>query len=168
MNSNRNFYRALHSLIIGLIFSTIAFAQTTNGTLNGTVTDQNGAFVPGAQVTITQMGTAQKRIVTTNSDGHFSASNIPAATYEVTVSANGFLTSIAQNVVVEVGQELGLNFQLKIGDVKSTVVVEADQVQVATTNSALNNVVNGQTVRELPINGRDHSGGCCVSSKRFL
>jgi hypothetical protein len=71
------------------------------------------------------------------------------------VTAQGFATALQKDIGVEVGQEVASNFQLKVGDVSEQVVVESGENQIATTSSTLSNVVGGQTVRDLPINGRD-------------
>ncbi len=142
-------------LLVLLILCPSALAQGTGGTLSGTVRDSAQDAVPGAEVTILNNATGQARKLVSNERGFFSAANLSPGSYDVTVSAGGFKIALYKNRLIEVGQELVVDTQLQVGDVEGTVQVSAEQSAVNTTSSSTGNVVTGQVVRDLPINGRD-------------
>lgn len=130
-------------------------AQTvTTGQITGSVTDQSGAVVPDATVTITQVGTGAKRTVMTSADGNYSAPNLAVGTYRVTVTKEGFKETAIANVVVSVATITRQNIALEIGQLSEVVEITADAVQVETQTGAVGEVVSGEQVRELPLNGR--------------
>src|SRR5688500_13423285 len=102
--------KKLFSLIITvsilLIFSSVAAAQSqaTTGTIQGTITDPNGAVVGGASVTVRNTATGLERAVTSNSDGFFTAPLLPLGRYRVTTNASGFSATVLENVDVTIGQ----------------------------------------------------------------
>ena len=142
-------------LVIILAQFPYAFAQGTGGTLSGTVTDTAQGAIPGAEVTIQNNATNQTRKLVTNERGFFSAVNLSPGSYQVIVAAAGFTKALHNNLLMEVGKELVVNTQLQVGNVNQTVEITLDPPAINTTSSTLSNVVGGQVVRDLPINGRD-------------
>jgi hypothetical protein len=132
-----------------------AFAQGTGATLNGTITDPTGAMVPNADILISQKATGQTRTTVTNQRGFFSVPNLPSGAYDITVIAPGFTQAVQENVQLDVGQVVVSNIKLQVADVKESITVVAAPSSVALASSTLSNVVDGKTVREMPINGRD-------------
>jgi len=132
-----------------------AFAQSANGTLQGTVTDSTGAVVPGATVHVQAVQTGVARDTTTNSDGFYSASNLNAGAYTVTVSAQGFATYKQNDVVLSVGAVRELDMSITVSTSEVTVNVEASTNQVNSTDTSVQGVVDGKQTRDLPLNGRD-------------
>ncbi|MGH9679721.1 MAG: carboxypeptidase-like regulatory domain-containing protein, partial [Candidatus Acidiferrales bacterium] len=132
-----------------------AFAQVTGATVTGTVTDASGAVVSGADITIKNTATAVSRTVTSDNSGTYAVPNLTPGPYEFDVSAKGFSTSVQSNITLSVGQQLLLNFALKVGETSTTVQVTEAPPQIDLTSSALTGQVESQTVRELPLNGRD-------------
>src|SRR6267143_289819 len=96
-------------------------AQSTYGTLNGSVMDSSGAAIADAQVTLTNLGTSEKRTQTTGSDGSYSFVNLFPGRYKVEVEKTGFKRFIWPEVVVEVNQSLLIDATLQVGDVAQTV-----------------------------------------------
>lgn len=142
-------------LLVPLLFSIETFAQTgTTGQITGNVTDQNGAVVPDATITLTQVETSAKRTLTTNSDGNYSASNIAIGIYRLSVTKTGFKETSVSNVVVNVSNVTRLDVTLQTGAINEVVNVTADNVQIETQSGAVGEVVSGEQVRELPLNGR--------------
>jgi hypothetical protein len=133
----------------------VVHAQVTGATLSGTVSDPSGGVVAGAQVIIRNNATADTREVTTDSAGLFNAPNLNPGTYEVKISAAGFATSVQSGLTLAVGQQQQLNIALKVGDTTTTVQVTEAAPQIDLTSSALSGQVQSETVRELPLNGRD-------------
>jgi hypothetical protein len=129
--------------------------QVSGATLSGLVTDENGGSVPGANVSIKNLGTGVARDVTTNADGFYSTPNLIPGTYEVRVSAKGFQTVVQKEITLNVGAQQSLNVSLKLGQVTQTVVVNAAPPDVQTTSSTISATIDSSTVRELPLNGRD-------------
>jgi Carboxypeptidase regulatory-like domain/TonB-dependent Receptor Plug Domain len=144
-------------LAIGLcVFTAIpANAQVTGATLSGTVTDASGAVISGAQISIKDSATGITHDVTSDTAGLYTAPNLIPGSYEVKVSASGFSTAVQSNLTLGVGAQQQLNFSLKVGQASTTVEVTEAAPQVDLTSSALSGQVESETVRELPLNGRD-------------
>src|ERR1700757_4798938 len=133
-------------------------AQTFRGTILGTVTDPSGAVVAGAQVTVKNTGTGLQRSTTTSGDGSYSLPELPIGTYDVTVTQAGFQTSVTKGVTVDVATERRVDTALKAGQVSTQVEVSADQLPlVETTTNVLGGVLTQDTVKDLPVNGRDYT-----------
>lgn len=138
-----------------LLFSVYGFCQGGgNAAITGTVTDPSGAVVSGAQVTVTQHGTAVKRSVTSNESGAFNLPALPPATYSVTVQANGFKT-FSQEIVLLADQVRGMDIHLVLGQTNERVTVEASSVHVDTVTPVLSQVIEQARVVDLPLNGRN-------------
>jgi len=130
-------------------------AQVTGATLSGEVSDKAGALIPDASITIRNTGNGQVRTTLSNKSGFFSAPNLIPGTYEVKTSAAGFSTLVQKNVVLTVGGETVYNPSLALGGIQETVTVTDVPASVQVGSSTLNATVDGTTVRELPLNGRD-------------
>jgi hypothetical protein len=135
--------------------SVVARAQVTGATLSGTITDASGAVVAGAAVSARDTATGITRSVTSDSAGLYTIPNLLPGIYEVKVSATGFSTALQSNLTLAVGQQQQLNFSLRVGEASTTVQVTEEAPQIDLTSSALSGQVESETVRELPLNGRD-------------
>src|SRR5713101_5822921 len=136
-------------------FAAAANAQAVGAALSGLITDERGGAVPGATVTIKNVGTGVVREVSTNGDGFYSAPNLLPGAYEVRVTAQGFQTHVQKEISLTVGAQQALNLSLKVGQLNQTVEVSAAPPSVQTTSSTISATVDSTTVRELPLNGRD-------------
>jgi len=143
------------TLCFSLMAGVVAHAQVTGATLSGTVSDPSGAVVSGANVSIKNNATGESRSVNTDSAGLFNAPNLTPGVYEVRISAAGFATAVQSGVALSVGQSQQINLSLKVGDTTTTVQVTEAAPQIDLTSSALSGQVESETVRELPLNGRD-------------
>jgi hypothetical protein len=133
-------------------------AQTFRGTILGTATDASGAVLAGAKVTVKNLGTGLTRETETSADGSYSLPELPIGTYTVTVTQPGFKTFVAKEVTVDVATERRVDAAMKPGQVSTTVEVSADQLPlVETTSNELGGVLTQNTVKDLPINGRDYT-----------
>ena len=101
----------------------LAQTQSTTGTIQGTVVDANGAVVPGANVEIKNLDTNFSRSLTTDEEGRFVSLALPPGNYSVTVSKQGFATTILERTALTVGQALTLPFSMKISRSQETVTV---------------------------------------------
>src|SRR5438477_4507695 len=148
-------FRILVCLGLSIFLCGSAFAQV-NATIAGTVRDTSGAVVPGAQIQVTSGGIGLTRAVTANSDGEYLASGLPAGTYDLSVTAQGFKTYQAKRIAIQVAERARVDVTLQVGQVSETVNVEGENVaQVETQTSDLSNVVNQKEISQLELNGRD-------------
>jgi Carboxypeptidase regulatory-like domain/TonB-dependent Receptor Plug Domain len=137
------------------LFSAITPAQTgTTGQISGNVTDQAGAAVSGATVTATSTATGAKRTAQTTGDGNYSIVNLDIGVYKLSVSGTGFKATAVSNVTVNVSNTTRQDVTLEPGGVSETVNILADAVQVETQTGTVGEIVTGDQVRELPLNGR--------------
>ena len=139
-----------------LLFSPLARGQELAGTFTGTVTDSTGAVIQNASITIIQNGVnGEPRVVQSNSSGNYTASNLPAGTYTITVSDPNFQTFSDHNVVLNVAQTRTVNAQLKPGSQSQTVTVEDNPESVDTESSSQAGTISGTQVRELELVNRN-------------
>jgi Carboxypeptidase regulatory-like domain/TonB-dependent Receptor Plug Domain len=130
-------------------------AQTgTTGQISGNVTDQAGAVVSGATITATSTATGAKRTAQTTGDGNYSIVNLDIGVYKVSVSGTGFKATTISNVIVNVSNTTRQDVSLEPGGISETVNITADAVQVETQTGVVGEIVSGDQVRELPLNGR--------------
>jgi Carboxypeptidase regulatory-like domain/TonB dependent receptor len=138
-----------------LIFSVPVRAQTTYGSITGTVTDSSGAAITDAQVTLTNLGTSDNRIESTGADGLYSFVNLLPGRYSIDVEKSGFKRTARPEVIVEVGQTARIDLTMQVGDVTQTVEVTGETPQLQSETSSLGQVVEERKANELPLNGRN-------------
>ena len=142
------------SLILFALLSGAAFAQYA-GTIQGVVTDPAGAVIAGAGVTVINTATNDTRTATTSGEGGYVFTALPPGTYDVHVKQASFAEFVAKGVELHVSSTYEVNAQLKLAKAANEqVTVEANAIQVQTDNASLGEVVEGDQVRELPLNGR--------------
>src|SRR6266481_3898839 len=132
-----------------------ALAQDVKGSVRGTVTDEQGAAVAGAEVTVSDPSTGFSRTTNTGSDGVYNFPDLPLGTFKIRVTQAGFKASEQVGITVHASDSLVFNIALKLGSVSESVTVEANAIQVETTNGELAGLINGAQVAELPLNGRN-------------
>jgi hypothetical protein len=138
-------------LVLGCTLST--FGQSNYAMVTGTVTDPQHLPVVGASIQLTAAGTGAIRHVLTNQRGLFEASALLPDDYELTTEAPGFATA-QQSVRLEVGEKLAVAINLTVGSVKQGMNVTTAGEVLHTTDSSVGEVVEPQSIRELPLNGR--------------
>jgi len=149
-------YFLFATLIISLLaFVPAAAAQITSGTITGVVTDTSGAVVAGASVTITSTQTGSVRTATTSAEGAFSFPELQPGIYNITVTKQGFKKVEQKGVEAHVSDLTNVTIKMPVGGMVETVEVQASAVQVETQTGVVGNLVTGQEVRELPMNGRN-------------
>jgi len=136
-------------------FSFVASAQIQNATFTGTVTDPSGAVIPGATVTITNVGTNLTATVDTDSGGLYRAAELPVGSYKIEVSASGFKTAVKTGLFLSAGTIARVDFSLEVGAKTEVVTVEALATLVQTDDSRLYETVGSGRVASLPLNGRN-------------
>jgi outer membrane receptor protein involved in Fe transport len=146
--------RVLLCLLLGLGAASLQ-AQTFRGGINGTVSDQSGAVVPGATVTATNNGTGVAANAVTSSGGEYQFQDLPLATYTVTVSATGFKPEKVTSVPVTAGVIYTLPIKLNVASTGETVEVMANALALDTTSTTQTAGVGGKVLQDTPLNGRD-------------
>jgi hypothetical protein len=133
----------------------LASAQDT-GSISGTVTDNSGAAVVGAEVTVSDLGGSLTRATVANADGVYVAAGLPGGTYNITVVAKGFQKYQAKSVVLQVAQKARVDVTLAVGTVNEEIVVLGENVaQVDTQSAELGGTVTGKQITQLQLNGRN-------------
>lgn len=140
------------SLLV-IVFAVSAFSQTT-ASIQGTVSDQSGAAVVGAKVTVKNTAMGIERTTQTNSTGAYEVPALPPGTYSVQVEIAGFETQLAKNLILQVSQNSVQNFGLKVASTSEVVTVEATAPVIEATTITVGQTINQRTVQEIPLNGR--------------
>ena len=126
-----------------------------NGTITGTIADSSGAVVSGAKVTVADPATSVRQSTTTNQAGVYLFTDMPPASYTVTVTKEGFKTCQGTGVLLQASDTRTFSCPMQVGNVAETLTVQADALQVETDTSQLNGVINSTQIEQLPDNGRN-------------
>jgi len=145
--------KAILYLLFVLALARPAAGQSNYGEISGSVRDAQHLPIVGATVQLTASSTHAIRRLVTNADGHFEASALLPDEYEMRTEASGFATS-TEKVRLEVGQKMDLDIKLSLGAVKEDVTVSATGETMRTTDASVGEVIEPQSIRELPLNGR--------------
>ena len=113
----------------------VAMAQADLGSVTGSVTDVSGAVVPRASVTVTNIGTGAQRVTTSNAQGDYAVTQLPAAEYTLTISAPGFTTS-KQSFTLTIGATRTINAKLAVSGGQTEIVVTTDTTTVPNISDA--------------------------------
>ncbi len=138
-------------LLLCFLFSTALFAQTNEGILTGTVTDQTGAAIPNAKVTAKNNATGSSFDTATSSDGSFRFPALAIGQYDVTASAPGFSTVTQSNVTITISQTSAIKMSLNVGKSEQSITVQADVTSIETQSSEIGTAVTSKQVIELPL-----------------
>ena len=151
--------RILWSLLlsIGLLISTSnsLYGQSTYGSITGAVTDTSGASVTDANVTLTNLGTSEKRTQSSGADGLFTFVNLFPGQYRIDVEKQGFKHFVRTDVTVDVQQSTRVDAALQVGEVSQVVEVTSQTPLLQSETSSLGTVVDQRQANELPLNGRN-------------
>lgn len=138
-----------------LALAVSAFAQVQNSQVQGTVSDPSGAAIPGAKVTVVNLGTNLSITVTSNQSGDYVAKELPVGSYTVTAEAPGFKTITNTNLTMNAGTIQHVDFKMQLGQAKEVVEVSGEAAQISVEDSKLANIVNSTQIANLPLNGRN-------------
>lgn len=145
----------MRPILLTAVFACATFAQVDTGGISGVVTDSTGAVIPGARVQIRQSSTNIEVALTSNGSGFFAAPALRPGDYEATVTKEGFRTEKRTGIDLRVQERLELNFQLQVGAASSEVTVTAAAALLESETSSLGQVIDGETITNLPLNGRN-------------
>ncbi|MFN7943890.1 MAG: TonB-dependent receptor [Blastocatellia bacterium] len=148
------------------LFQPTVQAQTINGSISGSVTDQNGAAIAGARITATSKATGATRETTTNEEGLYRLTGLPIGAYSVKVGMAGFQPQLNERVDVSVAVDTAASFTLKTGPVEEIVTVTESAALLETTQSQVTKVVGEEKILELP--GRNNLNGLALLNPGVL
>jgi hypothetical protein len=151
-----NVRMVLSVFLSAALMSLAALAQTTNGRILGTLTDQSGAAVVGATVVVTDTQRDTSRSLVTDASGSYVAPDLIPGTYSIRIQAKGFKVIQRPAVVVEVASDVRADFTLQTGNISEIITVSGDVPLVNTTSSALGGTLSNQEINDLPLNGRNY------------
>lgn len=144
-------------LLLSLLLHTNAgWAQTSNGSIIGRVTDPSRAAIAGAKVAAVNLRTNSRYESTTNGAGEFTLANLAPGTYQMEVEKSGFKKLIRPDVTLHVQDALTIDFEMAVGPVTEVVPVQGGAPLVDTTSSGLGGLVNHDEIEDLPLNGRNY------------
>ena len=141
-------------LLLVLFACSLAFAQRDLGTITGTITDPQGAAVPNATITIVEDATGVSYEATSGATGEYSRPLLPAGTYTVTVTAQGFQKAQQKGVQVTAGDRIGVNIALVVGETSQTMEVTAAAPLLQTESAQQGANLNSQEMSDLPLGGQ--------------
>ena len=134
--------------------SAVAAAQTTFGVIRGRVLDPSGSAVPNVTVVVTNTGTNIAKSVPSNEAGIYEAGYLQPGTYSVAAEQPGFKKFLAQNIVLSATATLGVDVKLEVGDLSSSVTVEAGAPLINTESAVISDVKTQQQYLQAPMNLR--------------
>ena len=143
------------SLAVLFALPVSGFGQTFRGGISGSVTDQSGAVVPGAQITAVETATNTSYKTVSSSAGEFSFSNMPLGSYTISVAASGFKSEKVDKVPVTAGATYALPIKLAVASAGETVEVTADSLSLDTITDTQSTALPEEVVQNLPNSGRD-------------
>lgn len=137
-----------------IMLSAVGFGQTASN-IRGTVTDQNGAVITGAQVTAKNLETNQMRSAVTSNEGHYTFPEMRVGTYEVRAEQTGF-KPVARKISLTIGENAELNLRLEVS-ISGEIDITDTAPLVNTSTAELSYHVDERAIRELPLNGRNYT-----------
>src|SRR5262245_64919814 len=141
-------------LTIWLLFAALTIsglAQSSNATLNGAVTDPNGAVVSGAELTLTNTATNFEAKFTTNERGEYTFRNLTPGTYDLKVSKSGFQNYVQKGIILTINAVGRADVTLQIGAQTDTVTIQGDTTLIDFEDAAPQGGVPPETLNNLPI-----------------
>jgi hypothetical protein len=144
------------SVLLAALCCSLAFAQEGTAALNGQITDHDGFAVVGVKVQALNAGTSVSYLADTNKTGLYNFPTLPAGTYQVTATKDGFQQAVRPGVELHVSDVISLNFSLRVGLVIQTMTLEGGAPLIETTSSEMGGLVNRKQIQDLPLNGRNY------------
>ncbi len=142
------------ALAVVLITTPLLFAQADTGSIEGTILDSEGGVLPGVTITAKNVATGMMRVDTSSVNGHYRLAALQPGVFNVTAELAGFQATLRENITVNVGRAVALDFSLGAAKVAETVTVTAEAPLVETSQSDLSTIVNERLITNLPLNGR--------------
>ena len=147
-------YRVM-MLILGLTLSAVTLQAQFNASLRGTVTDPQGAVIPGAKVTLTDIGTNRTLVSTSDANGTYTFSQLAPDPYRLTVERDGFKKKVLENVKIIPEQLNALDLAMEIGTTEQSVTVSAETQTLDTETATVSNTISSNEIQHMPSFNRD-------------
>ncbi len=147
--------RAVAFLCVGVLFAADAMAQQATAKIVGTITDPQGAVVPGVKVTVTNTATNVASETTTGKDGFYQVLDLPIGMYRIVARHQGFRALELLTAPLEINQSFRADIRLEVGAVTEQVLVEAQGTGVETVNPTLGQSITSRPIVNMPLNGRN-------------
>ena len=169
----RRICQYLIAILIVMAGTQFSFGDNVYAGIRGVVTDPSGAAVPNVTITATNVGTGIVQRTVSQSDGNYQFSQLPVGIYKVVVAAPSFKTFQANDISLTVNQVYNLAVKFEVGSTTETIEVQADVVQVETTNTQLQTLVDAKKIVDLPLINRNWTAleqmtpGVVAASDRF-
>ncbi len=145
----------LRLLLAGCLAVGLSFAQTS-GTIQGTVSDDTGAVIPGAQIVVANIETGAASSVSTNEVGFYTVPGLNQGLYSVTCSSDGFSSQEFPEVRLEVQQTMRIDCAMSVGSITETVEVNAAAILIQSEKTEVGQVIDSKRILEMPLNGRNY------------
>jgi carboxypeptidase family protein len=140
--------------VVAFVLSSVVLYAQTGGTISGVVQDESSGAIPGATITVTNVNTGIMRTTVSDQGGRYRVPGLIPGEYAVQAELQGFQTAVRKGLTLNVGSEIEIPMVLKTGSIEETIEVTGAAPIVQTANATLGTVVEGETVRDLPLNGR--------------
>jgi outer membrane receptor protein involved in Fe transport len=147
-------FKLCAAVVALMLVAVPAAAQQTTGTIAGRVVDEQGAALPGATVTARHTQTGFARTVETDGEGLYRIAALPVGTYDLAIELSGFGKVDRQAIVLNVGQTLSIDIELKVAGLAESVTVTGESPLIEATSSSVGGVVDVARIENLPLNGR--------------
>ena len=144
--------------LLYLVGAVASYGQTFFGSVVGSVTDQSGAAMPAANISLINLGTADRRVIQTDASGGYQFVNLVPGQYRLEVEKTGFRRFSREPIAVEVQSTVRIDVPMQVGDITQTVEVSAQTPLLQTEDASLGKVVEARKVLEMPLNGRNVFG----------
>ena len=155
MSCFRKLSFVLFAFAVTLMIAPARAQQVTGAQISGTVSDQSGQAIAGAQVQATDLDTGIAHNTVTDGIGHYALPNLPVGHYQLQVSSPGFKTYLQKGLELQVATNPTISVTLEVGAVSESVQVTANAAQVETKENSISQVVDTQRMVDLPLNGRN-------------
>jgi hypothetical protein len=150
----KSLVRLLVSVFITVTCAAAVWAQSNKGGISGTVVDAAGAVIPGATVTVTNLGTNQSTKLTTSAAGAYSATSLDPVVYSVTVEASGFKKTVISSIKVDTATTATVNVTLEAGAIENQITVTAEAPLVNVESGTAGQTITQRQIVDLPLNNR--------------
>ena len=156
-------YAAIAILAAVVLLSNSAYSQSETATVLGTIRDANSAVLQGANVNLKNNATGISSVTTTDANGDYQFVNIRVGTYQITVEANGFNKTVAQNIGLSVNARQRVDLTLQVATASETVTITGAAQLLESDSSDRGQVVQRQQIVALPLNGRSYANLALLS-----
>src|SRR5688572_28150659 len=150
----QRFFIAVCAALAIALAAPAALAQQTTGNINGRIVDDQGAAIPGVNVTGKNTQTGFVRSDVSDAEGVYRLTALPVGTYDITAELQGFSKFESKGIVLNVGQTLDVNVPLKVASLQESITVSGATPLIETSSSSVGGVVDVGRIENLPLNGR--------------